>query len=242
MFIYFLQSKLDKSSPAAMMKQLEELGLSHIADSPTDIIVRDIINGPGASIQAIASRHSLRIDSQLGYFPDRQEVCEFDRFTIAKIKDESSPALLERKETIESHSWTDWRGQSWKIPIAKRWKEEDGLPRYRCALDRSLKVDRSGEWVLGDVLPKYKALWELATDFFDRLLNVQKVAETEQSSSYMVPSVELDDLCSIVFGANYRVSKYEIGMLEILRQRDQFDIMNLVIDLPGLTQLQKKTA
>lgn len=242
MFIYFLQNKLDRSSLTATTKHLEELGLSHIAESPSDIIVRDIINGPGASIQAIANKHSIPNDSHLGYFADRQDVFEFENFAIGMIKGDWGPSAIERTDAIDSHPWQDWKGRSWKIPIAKRWESEDGQCQFRCALDRTLKVDRSGEWVFGDVLPKHRALWDLATDFFDRLAKAQKIAQDDQSTSYLMPSVELSDLCSIVFGANYRVSKYEMGAMEILRAKDQFEIMNLVIDMPGFALLQKKTA
>lgn len=241
MFIYFLKNKLDRSSPAATTKQLEELGLSHIAESTSDIIVRDVINGPGASIQAIANKNSIPSDSHLGYFADRQDVFEFENFAIGMIKGDWGPSAIERTDAIDSHPWQDWKGRSWKIPIAKRWESEDGQCRFRCALDRTLKVDRSGEWIFGDVLPKHRSLWSLATDFFDRLAQAQKVAENEQSTSYLMPSVELSDLCSIVFGTNYRVSKYEMGAMEVLRARDQFEIMNLVIDMPGFALLQKKT-
>jgi hypothetical protein len=232
MLLYFVPSQTAVSPP------LNTIGLAHIVDQPGDLMTRQVTTGPmGVPGVVIASKHSIS-ESELGYFVDRQEWKTFGKFAIGKQKDAPiKPESLRRPSAIDGHIWTDWAGNKWEIPIARRWVDGSNGPIANCNLPRSLGLDENGKWVYDEVLPHLKKLWSMATDFFESCVNSEPIGDNQVS----IKLPELDDICSVVFGANYRVTKFEMSFLQVLTQESLVAVLDLLIDMPGLNQLQKKT-
>ncbi len=223
---------------AILFKDLASIGLAHICEKPSAFVCRQIIGGPFNHNFAIGSTETIG-EPRIGYFRDRQEIQNFGKFAIARDTEATfDPACLLKSTAIQSHPWQDWAGNTWQIPIARRWLDGSGQLVVQCALPRYLEMNESGQWVYGGVLPRHAKLWELATKFEEDILEAIQHAV---DGKYTVPVPSLDDVCDIVFGTNYRVSKYELSFLKTLLDSSCYDVMKLVKDDPGFDQLQKKT-
>lgn len=232
MLVYFVPENIQ-------FENLASIGLSHICDRPQDFLRRQLISGPHGFQWVIGSKESIP-ETSIGYFPGRQETQSFTKFAIGRFTDSPfNPESLLRKTAVSGHEWTDWAGNKWTIPVARRWVDSDGKLTVQNSLPQFLSINDQEEWVFGGVLPRYAALWRIATEFFAASITAESEAETGQTYTVSLP--DLDDICGIVFGANYRVSKYEMAFLKSLTAADLIAIMRLVIDEPGFEQLQKKT-
>lgn len=228
MFVYFV-----RENPT--LEYLASVGLSHICESSSDLVVRQVINGPFGTNWAVGCKLTIN-ESFVGSFPEHQVVHEFDQFAIAIDKRVTfSPTILERRKMISGHKWTDIQGSEWLIPVARRFV--DNLST--CALDRTLKVDKSGEWMFGDVIASQARLWEVATEFYNELAEKSRNSDGEV---FQLPVPDFDAICSVVLGANYRVSKFEMGILNRMVVKDFYEIAKLMIDVPSVEELKKKTA
>lgn len=217
---------------------LPSLGLAHICDKPNSLVCRQIIGGPFGFGYALGSTESID-ERKIGYYQDRQEIRNFGKFAIARETAlVFSPTSLRRSNAIQSHSWQDWADNTWDIPIARRWVDGSGNLAVQCALPRFLELNEDGNWIHGAVIPKHGKLWALANKFVDDSLLAM---ESATGDTYMIPMPSLDDVCDIVFGTNYRVSKFEIAFLKTLMESSCYEVMKLVKDDPGFEQLQKKT-
>lgn len=232
MLVYFVPDHIQ-------FENLGSIGLAHICEKPQDFLRRQLINGPHGFSWVIGSKESIP-ENSIGYFPGRQETQTFGKFAIGRFTDSPfNPESLRRKTAVSGHEWTDWAGNKWTIPVARRWVDSDGKLAVSNPLPQFLALNDQDEWVFGGVLPRYAELWRIATEFFDE--SIKNEAEAEPGSTYKIWLPDLDDICSIVFGANYRVTKYEMAFLKSLTAADLLPIMRLVIDEPGFEQLQKKT-
>lgn len=225
--------------PAAVsFSDLARYNLSHICDAPDDLVCRQLVSGPFGYQFAVGSKQTLP-EARIGYFPEKQEITNFGSFAIARDnQSEFSPASLLRPDAVPFHPWLDWSNREWRIPIARRWVDYNGSPIVKCALPQYLSINEAGSWVYGGVLPRHQKLWDLANKFQS---DAAEAYQSATSDSYFIPMPSLDDVCDVVFGANYRVSKYEIAFLKVLCDNSAYSIMRLVVDDPGFELLQKKT-
>lgn len=231
MLSYFVQKDVS-------FGDLASIGLAHICEKPSALVCRQVIGGPFGFGYALGSTETIG-EPRIGYYPDRQQIQNFGNFAIARDTESVfNPECLRRSSSIQSHPWQDWSGNTWQIPIARRWVDGSGNPVVQCALPRFLSVNETGDWVYGGVLPKHEKLWSLANKFVDDSLEAMESATGE---TFLIPMPNLDDVCDVVFGANYRVSKFEIAFLKTLIDSSCFEIMKLVKDDPGFEQIQKKT-
>jgi hypothetical protein len=216
---------------------LASIGLAHICDDPNRLVCRQVFGAPFDF--ALGSTETIS-EMRIGYFPNAQEIQSFGKFAIARDTSVTfQPESLRRSNSIQSHPWQDWSGNTWQIPIARRWVDGSGNPAVQCALPRFLSINDTGDWVYGGVLPKHEKLWVFVNKFID---DADKASEgVPEGEPYFIPMPSLDDVCDVVFGANYRVSKFEIAFLKTLMDSSCFEIMKLAKDDPGFEKLQKKT-
>lgn len=221
-------------------KDLDSLGLGHIYDDPSNLVRVPVFNGLFGYGCVFGSRESLP-EPEIILALDRQEWTNYGKFAIGKYKGRDyDPASLARPTQIDSHPWKDINGKTWQIPIARRWFDHGGQYVTRCELPRFLSIDESGQWQHGGVLEKYESLWDLACTFHDNRAEAMAKAEPGQSVSFAMP--DFDGICSAVFGANYRVSRYELAFLRCLSPRSFGEVLSLVVDDPGFDAItQKKT-
>lgn len=231
MLSYFVRDSIE-------FKDLASLGLSHICEDSSKFVKRQVISGFADYQWAIGSTETIN-ESRVGYYPGRQEIQDFGSFAIARDTEQTfTPDCLLRSSAVDSHPWQDWSGNTWQIPIARRWTDGTNGLAIGCALPRFLSINKTGEWVYGGVVTKHEKLWKLANKYFT---DSMEAIEKADGGSYFVPLPDLNDVCDIVFGTNYRVSKYEIAFLKTFVDSSSFQIMKLVVDDPGFEQLQKKT-
>lgn len=232
MLLYFVKDDVDFNGLGA-------IGLGHICDKPSSFSKRQVLGGPFGCNWAIGSTETIA-EPRIGYFPNRQELKDFGKFVIARDTETTfCPDALLRANAVGSHPWQDWAGNTWQIPIAQRWIDGDGNPMLMNALPRFLSIGDSGEWEFGGVLPRHEKLWNLAAKFYSDRIEASLEATGD---TFTVPIPPIDEVCEVVFGANYRVGRYELSFLKTLLPSSVYEIMKLVIDEPGFIALQKKTA
>lgn len=232
MICYFVRESID-------FKNLDSVGLGHICETPSAFVKRQLVSGPFGYGWSIGSTETIG-EPRIGYYPARQRVQDFGKFAIAlDTESEFKPDCLLRKNAISSHPWQDWSGNTWQIPIAQRWIDTQGNPNLVNNLPQFLSVNEHGDWVYGGVLPRHEKLWKLAMDFHSERVRAIEEA-TGDTVRFSLPG--LDDIANVVFAANYRVGKYELGFLKVLLESSNYEIMKLVTDEPGFAELQKKTA
>lgn len=220
--------------------RLNAIGLGHIIDSPGDLITRQVMRGPwGGAAFIVASR--LAVDEHsVGCFEDRQEWFEFDGFWIGRERNaQTDLSRLARPKQLDGRDWVDWLGNRWLVPIARKWTSD---LRHMSALPHFYGVAKDGTWKVAGVVTRYESLWKLATEVSDSRQAGIEAAQSAGITSYSFELPDLDRVCSIVLGANYRVSKYEVGLLNSFDQNSCQDICSIVLDDAGLAELQKKTA
>lgn len=220
--------------------RLNAIGLGHIIDAPGDLITRQVMRGPwGGAAFVAASRLSVD-EHSVGCFEDRQEWIEFDGFWIGRDRT-AYPDIsrLARPKQLDGVEWIDWQGNRWLVPIARKWTADY---RHLSALPHYYGIAKDGTWKIAGVETRYESLWQLAMEIDDNRTAALEAADKAGLTSYSFDLPNLDRVCSIVLGANYRVSKYEVGILNSIQQTSCQEICSIVVDDAGLAELQKKTA
>jgi hypothetical protein len=233
MLLYFVPE-------STQIEDLESLGLRHIYEDPSNLVRVPIFGGPHGFGCVFGSKESLP-ESRIGYCPAQQEIQNFGRLAIGKYKDSKfDPESLLRSSPLSFHTWKDVNGMTWKIPIARKWTERGGNMACSCSLPQYLSISETGEWVYGGVLERYSQLWDVASQYYSSRSEAIRVANPGETYTFNVP--DFDDICSAVFGANYRVGKYELAFLKALVPDSFSQVLSLVVDDPGFEELsQKKT-
>jgi hypothetical protein len=72
------------------------------------------------------------------------------------------PADLARTKTVSGH-WLDLGdGWAWLCPVARGMAVQEGELRYYHTLPRQERLAGPGKWAAGEVVPRYRRLWDLA--------------------------------------------------------------------------------
>jgi hypothetical protein len=88
-------------------------------------------------------------------------------------------------------------GGVWYVPVARQWHDDDGPGLiYSTDLPRTARLNDDGEWMLGDVTPALKWLWDLSVRFYDAKIgqatfNALRAAAQALSANYLVNEAEL---------------------------------------------------
>lgn len=225
-FLYFVENR-NILSPAT----IAELGLDYALESCSQAECR---TGPSDTGGVVATTG----DTRCGYFPDSQTWKRhggipgvwFGWYASAKPP---GPSQLARSEQLRGYDVVLGDGQLWQIPTARRFEEQG----YVRTLPAKMRLDEHGAWVQGDVLPRYRKLWEFATKWFDFYFE-----SAEQDVEIRVSFSVVCDWCAEALGCNYRVTRWEIDALGLLDQQNIYDVLDAVIDFPAFEAWQKKRA
>ena len=130
-------------------------------------------------------------------------------------------------------------GRTWLAPRAIQWADSE--PPYPIqTLPRSLGVSDDGEWVQGEILPRFARLWEIA-EAWHALLAAR--VDPEGGVAVEIEVNDLYDWAAECLTANYRIGKAEIDMLGLFTHAHAQRILSCLLDESGLAAiLQKKTA
>ena len=232
-FLYFVEGR-DTMSPA----EAERLGLSYAF--PNGIAHVRCGTGPGSINGVVASPEA----DHCGYYPDSQE-WRLYRFENPKIwvgwrrdKRPGPDDLRKHRDQLPGHEITMADGSTWVVPCALKIGAAGYIHR---TVPSTLKLDDSGKWVSGDVLPQYRRLWEIANKWFDHWLNASQQGQSSLSAMDAV------DMCCEALSVNYRVTRAECAALGLFddQQNTLTAILGAVIDWPTyeqwrITQGEKK--
>jgi hypothetical protein len=97
--------------------------------------------------------------------------------------------------------------------------------------------DDAGERVAGEVVAVDRAVWDAASRWWDTRLGV----EVDGTTLHFSEAIDAD-LAVTALGRNYRVGRAEIGLLGLLDERTELDILDAMIDWRSFVEwTQKKT-
>jgi hypothetical protein len=183
---------------------------------------------------------------RLRYAPDEQEWLEGAGFWVGRWKAEIiGPADLIRRKPLDGHFLELADGAEWLCPVARSHVIEGGAVRWRHKLPRRVGLGADRKWLPGEVLPRYRRLWDLALAWWDaRLVSAQANANVGETIRF-----DFDGLYGAAaecLAANYRLGPDEISMLGLFDSDSARKILDALIDLPTITalreELEKKTA
>jgi hypothetical protein len=113
------------------------------------------------------------------------------------------------------------------------------------SLPRMIDVDETGQWIIGDVQPKFTELWEATKIVYDAWIGALATSEQESNEGQRTVSMTLEDELDFVelcLQTNYRVSRFEMGMLGLLDRETPSVVLLALIDWPTyLDAIKKKT-
>jgi hypothetical protein len=196
--------------------------------------------GPGEADGAVCSL----VADGLGFFPERQtwhDIGERNghRCWFGWTKDaRPTPGDLKTEAAIAGQSVKLFDGHCWTVPRAIAM--QNGY--LRPAVPQSVKWDGK-HWVRGAVKQAYKRLDAIGRDFWDRWM------VPLEDPAKVVTVAEANDLAAEVLAINYRISRWEIGALELFsfdQAGSAIEVLKAVIDFDGyvahrLGETQKKT-
>ena len=274
-FLYYLPDRQQVPS----FEDLKTAGLGYAFDVGADadqksLAHRGVQGGPDGGKGILVA--SVSADQRaIGYHPDRQTWRKLagksqHRVWVGHDKENPpAPADLVRAELLPGHEVKLADGHHYTIPVARGIAAGDNgeLSGWYHALPRSVDLDDAGQWTYGDVLPRYRWLWELALGWFDvwweaffRVEESETDGEQEDDSqgpaargegrdSEKTLALKLYDLSELataataVLAANYRVGKTEVVMLGLFDGEGPMrEILGALIDWPFVVSWFKKKA
>lgn len=237
--LYFRRGLLSQPTLA----DVEALGLSHAFDHQP--AKRDC-TGPGPSgTPGVVFADARRMgDAPIGYYPKEQtwwavptlDGKETEIWIGWHKRMRPTPADLARVEQLPGLDVKLGDEQNWMVPTLQEWRGEGG---GFCALPRPVTRDAAGKWGMGDVVPRYKQLWETGLKFWDVLIEGMK-ASTSDVFTYEFEG--LHDFAVDLLAWNYAVSWMEISALELFLPHSAARVDEAAVDYPTFRDwLQKKS-
>jgi hypothetical protein len=148
-----------------------------------------------------------------------------------------TPADLLRGTIVEGHNVMLGDRQRWLVPAARRWRKEDGEPRWVHALPTKRTIDAEGNWSTGPVAERFSGLWNR----LDSLVKAQAAFAGGDESA--LDWFDLDAECALITDAlavNYRVGPPEVALLGLIESGTLAAVLDALCDAPTLKELRGK--
>jgi hypothetical protein len=216
-------------------------GLGHAITAGQALAVRECLAGPDGTRGAVAAAGNRTDDARVGYFPREQTWRKMPGgqtwlgWYTAELP---SPADLARAEQLGGHWVKLLDGQSWLVPVARSYAEEDGALRWYHNVPQVLALDENGQWSRAGVVARYARLWDLACRWDE-----VRAAAADEADSEGRATITFQDLVGgavEVLAANYAIGPAEAAALEILSEPVCVAILDAVVDLPTRVAWVKK--
>jgi len=225
-FLYFVEDPVKVQTAA----DAEKAGFGYLMDDNVVFHPRAANKGPGGKPgTTIAFVPKGMKGPTVGYFKDAQEWHNIGGrwYGIDKANPPSITGLTRTKQ-MPGHDIKLADGNLWRVPVGRAMSGVTPLP---CALTWD-----GAEWTPGDVLPKYKELYAAAGQIRDLLFRAAGESESGIEITYQ------DELntAALALGINYRVGPAEISLLGILTTENEAEVLQALVDVPGLLELKKK--
>lgn len=221
-------------------EELYSLGLSYaVEDRHT---ARGCSNGPDSQ-HGVVVCHGGNEDGRLGYYPEKQTWKQWPGKNIwvgCDEDDKPGPDDLRRADQITGRWLVLDDGNRWLAPIARKWHEIDDKLLWDYNVPRRLSLDENGQWMPGDVKPRYERLWQLAMEYED---TAARAAHNAEGDIVRFTFEHVDELAVGALQVNYRVGPVELDMLGIYDDQARNAIIRVLLDADTReTWLKKKVA
>lgn len=228
MFLYYLEKQDDNVS----REEIAAAGLVYAFETKGDLEKRGVTHGPDGGKGVVVGRSTGR----LGFYPSEQSWQRIPGLTGVWIgrykKDAIKPSDLERPKMLPGHAVELGDGQTWTVPTARAYVEQNGELLAACALPTRSVLGDDGQWQSGKVLDRYAELWAVATRTRDALLG--------QVSDFGF--AEMHRAATLALAANYFVGAVECAILELFNEETVGRILQALIDMPHVEEWLKKKA
>jgi len=208
--------------------------LAYALDYP-NVAVRGVRGGPdNGNGLAIGPADADR----LGYFADRQTwkpLPGSDAWLGWYTDQPPTPDDLARPDGLAGHLVTLGDGRQWVAPVARGVIDAGETLDWYYATPRQVDVDDAGEWVAGEVVPKYRELWQLAVAWWDA-----KKAGTLEGTNLTFDFANYNDGALTALATNYRVGRFEVAKLGLFDEHNPAAILDALVDWPTVTEWLKK--
>lgn len=221
-FLYFLPD-----APAAL-KGLDDWGLGHVGKPLTVRQARTkmgdgvlVAKADGASVEYAESQQTWRKipdrftkrEAWLGYWND-QPPTEKD---LAKTKQIAGQAV----QLLG--------GEKWVVPRLRKFLDSDAATiHYVPTLPTLLDYNAEGQLIIGEVVPAYRAVWEMALRVGEQL--AFGAAEDQEGR---LTEAEVLEFAGPVLGLNYHASIFELIVLGVLGIDEGREVVRVALDMKG---------
>lgn len=138
---------------------------------------------------------------------------------------------LARDQQLPGHSVTLLDGQKYIVPLLRSFDGDqlEGPIRYNCLLDQTLTQDpETGKMITGDVVPKYRELWDDAIAIADNLL--AQLMDSDAVVTASLPEDIVDNFVANLLAVNYHVGNPELSALSLLTIDLSRQVLHAAID------------
>lgn len=233
-FLYYLPGRGLGFTP----KDAAGVGLGYALEG--ELHTRQCFAGPDGGKGLLVGEAQSCPAARVGYFQDEQRwrrVPGSPAWAGMFVQEPPGPADCARARMLDGHPVLLGDGNTWQIPIARALADDQEPPACYCALPRTIDWNDQGERITGEVLPRYRALWDAAALWFD----AKSAAELEERMAICRDVITREVALTAIAG-NYRIGKAEAGMLGLLTEACEIEVCNALIDWPAWERyLQKKT-
>ena len=221
-----------------------EVGLAHAFEA--DCTCRRVMaSGPDGGAGVIAVDH--RRQPEPGYFADKQTWIKIPgnktgawvgRYTDRPVL----PEDLARQEQLDGHLVRLADGQEWLVPVARGCGEtRDGQPVLYQAVPTRIALDAEGNWIDGEVIDRFRPLWSIATEWWDRFMAIGKsAAEEAPEPEEKFDFVRRADAAVEVLAINYRLARAEVALLGLFDGETARSVLDAIVDMPTIQEWIKK--
>jgi hypothetical protein len=242
--LYYLPTE-DAAHPGHVkIARVRKLGLGYALDRCT---ASGCQKGPDGDSGVIVA-DSRRV-AKIGHYPDRQtwrRIPGLEAWVGYYTDDRPTPEDLQRDEMLDGHLVKLADRQAYVAPIARGWSDDEENPGWFHAVPQLQTVDENGDWVAGDVVPRYQRLWQIATRWWDVKTGAladasEDDADTDEAAEVSFSFATLNDDAVEALATNYHLGKAEVGLLGLFDTHAAASILDASIDWPTwVAQMKKK--
>ena len=227
--------------------ELRALGLAYAFDAGGPLAKCGCARGPEGKAGVVVCGAASA--AKVGFYPDSQTWQRIpglaagpgpgvDAFVGRDTAAAVEPAELLRPDATDGHEVQLGDGQRWLVPVALAVAEDQGQVVRFTPLPRRMELDAEGKFTPGDPLPVYDALWAVAEAYLKVIADAVAAAAEGQPVQLTID----DDWALDALAVNYRLGRAEIVVLGLLTWGGPVveNILNAVIDMPGMARLKKK--
>ena len=204
-------------------------------------VVRHANTGP-ADVEGVFIANDKKIAAgRVGYFPDRQT---WRRIPGSEVwlgwytAEPPGPEDLLRPDAVDGLPVETLAGHRWMVPLARGYADTPGNAGWYCALPQTLVRDDEGQWTAGEVVAKYRPLWDTACRWQDARDGVQP----GEDGQAMVTFDNVIAAAVAVLAVNYHLSTAEVDLLGLLTTFEPARILDAAIDFEKQLEFAKKNA